>query len=141
MSDWATAKFGISAQFSDHSGLSEGAFCTPADMMRVMAAQASGDLRPLLRERRIDLSGREAKDGPLRIIAKSGTLNFVSNLAGYVIAPSGRALAFAIFAADAPRRAALPMDQREDPKGADAWNKRARAMQRQLIASWGAAWL
>jgi D-alanyl-D-alanine carboxypeptidase/D-alanyl-D-alanine-endopeptidase (penicillin-binding protein 4) len=141
MSDWAANRFGISARFSDHSGLSEGASCTPADMTRLMAAQAGSDLAALLRERRIDLSGRESKDAPLRVMAKSGTLNFVSNLSGYVTAPSGRALAFAIFAADAPRRAALPMDQREDPKGADAWSKRARAMQRQMIAAWGRAWL
>jgi D-alanyl-D-alanine carboxypeptidase/D-alanyl-D-alanine-endopeptidase (penicillin-binding protein 4) len=95
----------------------------------------------MLRERRIDRAGREAKDGPLRILAKSGTLNFVSNLAGYVTAPSGRMLAFAIFAADSARRAALPLDQRENPVGGSAWAKRARAMQRNLIAEWAGAWL
>lgn len=143
MGQWAAARFGISARFVDHSGLGAASLCTPQDMLRVMqgAQQAGSGLDALLRERRIDATGREAKDGPLRILAKSGTLNFTSNLAGYVTAPSGRSLSFAIFAADSPRRAALPLDQREDPAGGAAWNKRARAMQRQLIAAWAKTWI
>ena len=146
MTQWAQGRYGISAQFVDHSGLGAQSSCTPQEMLAVMIGAAkrggqSGALIGLLRERRIDFAGREAKDGPLRVFAKSGTLNFVSNLAGYVTAPSGRLLAFAIFAADTPRRAALPMDQRENPSGGSAWAKRARAMQRQLIARWSEAWL
>lgn len=139
MSAWAQTRFGITAQFGDHSGLGPNSACTPADMLRVMLGAQSGALAGLMRERRIDTAGREAADGPLRVAAKSGTMNFTSNLAGYVFAPSGRTLAFAIFAADSPRRAALPVSEREDPKGGEAWNKRARAMQRQMIAAWAAA--
>ncbi len=138
MSDWAQGHFGISARFVDHSGLGAASVCTPADMLRVMV-QARG-LDSLLRQRRIDATGREDKNGALQILAKSGTLNFTSNLAGYVTGPSGRSLAFAVFAGDAARRAALPMDQREDPAGGAAWTKRARTMQRQMIAAWANAW-
>jgi len=146
MTAWAQARYGILAQFVDHSGLGAQSICTPQDMLTVMLGAEkttgqSGALMGMLRERRIDRAGREAKDGPLRILAKSGTLNFVSNLAGYVTAPSGRMLAFAIFAADSARRAALPLDQRENPVGGSAWAKRARAMQRNLIAEWAGAWL
>jgi D-alanyl-D-alanine carboxypeptidase/D-alanyl-D-alanine-endopeptidase (penicillin-binding protein 4) len=40
---------------------------------------------------------------PDEIVAKTGTLNFVSTLAGYVQAPSGRTLAFSVFCADLDR--------------------------------------
>jgi D-alanyl-D-alanine carboxypeptidase/D-alanyl-D-alanine-endopeptidase (penicillin-binding protein 4) len=141
MSDWAQARFGIAARFGDHSGLGPMSSCTPADMVRVMLGAKDTALIALMREKGVDSDGREAADAHLRVFAKSGTLNFASNLAGYVTAPSGRALAFAIFAADGPRRAALPLDQREDPVGGSSWNKRARAMQRQMIAAWGKAYL
>jgi D-alanyl-D-alanine carboxypeptidase/D-alanyl-D-alanine-endopeptidase (penicillin-binding protein 4) len=141
MRDWARARFGISARFGDHSGLGPVSSCTPADMMRVMLGAKDTALVGLMREKGVDGEGREAQGAALRVFAKSGTLNFCSNLAGYVTAPSGRALAFAIFAADGPRRAALPIDQREDPVGGSAWNKRARAMQRAMIAAWGKAYL
>lgn len=138
MADWAAAHYGIAARFVDHSGLGAASQCSPKDMLRIMLGARGLDI--LLRERRIDAAGREAKDGALRILAKSGTLNFTSNLAGYVTAPSGRSLAFAIFAADSPRRAALPVEHREEPAGGAAWNKRARAMQRQIIATWANLW-
>ncbi len=141
MTHWAQARLGIAARFGDHSGLGPVSQCSPADMMQVMLRAKDTGLMGLLREKGVDSDGREAKGAALRVFAKSGTLNFASNLAGYVTAPSGRALAFAIFAADSPRRAALPPDQREEPDGGGAWNKRARAMQRQMIAAWGAAWL
>jgi D-alanyl-D-alanine carboxypeptidase/D-alanyl-D-alanine-endopeptidase (penicillin-binding protein 4) len=141
MTAWAQARFGISARFADHSGLGPMSSSTPADMVRMMLAAKDTALIGLMREKGVDGEGREAQGAALRVFAKSGTLNFASNLAGYITAPSGRALAFAIFAADGPRRAALPLDQREDPEGGAAWNKRARAMQRQMIAAWGNAYL
>lgn len=141
MTAWAQARFGIAARFGDHSGLGPMSSCTPADMLRVMLGAKDSALIGLMRERGVDSEGREAQGAALRVFAKSGTLNFASNLAGYITAPSGRALAFAIFAADSPRRAAVPLDQREDPEGSAAWSKRARAMQRQMIATWGKAYL
>lgn len=69
--------------------------------------------------------------------AKSGTLNFVSNLAGYVASPTGRRLAFAIFTGDLPRRAAVPIALRENPAGDKAWVSRARKLQKQLLRRWG----
>ncbi len=141
MTAWLQGRFGVGAKFGDHSGLGPASRCTPADMMQIMLGAKETPLMSLMREKGVDGEGREAKGAALRVFAKSGTLNFASNLAGYVTAPSGRALAFAIFAADSPRRAALPPDQREDPDGGGAWNKRARAMQRAMIAAWGAAYL
>lgn len=140
MTQWAQQSYGMQARFVDHSGLGIASLCTPEDMMALMqGAAAEGALLPLLRERGITRDGRDDEGGDIRIYAKSGTLNFVSNLAGFVRAPSGRMLGFAIFAADTARRAALPLDQREDPAGGSAWAARARRMQKQMLAAWAQA--
>jgi D-alanyl-D-alanine carboxypeptidase/D-alanyl-D-alanine-endopeptidase (penicillin-binding protein 4) len=69
-------------------------------------------------------------------VAKTGTLNFVSGLSGYIAAPDGRSLVFAIYAADAARRDAVPLAEREQPAGGASWAKRARSLQSRLIEGW-----
>ncbi|MGL4320478.1 MAG: D-alanyl-D-alanine carboxypeptidase, partial [Paracoccaceae bacterium] len=63
---------------------------------------------------------------------------FVSGLAGYIAPPGGRRLAFAIYAADVPRRAELGANDMEDPEGGEAWTKRARILHGRLISRWAA---
>ncbi len=132
MTDWARDIFGITAVFGDHSGLGPITRCTAQDMVRILrGAQARPTGRilvELLRE--TELPAQAA-----RISAKSGTMNFVSGLAGYLHLGQ-KTLIFAIFCADIPRRAAIPIADREDPKGGGAWTKRARKMQRALLAHW-----
>ena len=116
-----------------------------ADLAQVMvrAGKARNGLllQGLMREMGLpDAEGKEVQQSPVRIHAKSGTLNFVSNLAGYVSAPTGD-LAFAVIAADPPRRAAVPMDEREDPKGGTGWTRRARRLHKLLIRAWAARYL
>jgi D-alanyl-D-alanine carboxypeptidase/D-alanyl-D-alanine-endopeptidase (penicillin-binding protein 4) len=88
-----------------------------------------------------DDKGGVIKGHPVKVRAKSGTLNFVSGLAGHVSPPptsknGGRELVFAIFTGDPDRRDAVPVALREDPEGAQAWNKRARRLQGQLVSRW-----
>jgi D-alanyl-D-alanine carboxypeptidase/D-alanyl-D-alanine-endopeptidase (penicillin-binding protein 4) len=83
-----------------------------------------------------DASYRPIANHPARVAAKTGTLNFVSGLAGYVRPVAGRRMAFAIFAADLPRRAAIPRAQRDRPPGAASWAQRARILQHLLIDRW-----
>ena len=139
MSDWARRRFGIMAQFGDHSGLGAASRISAGDMVRVMVAAREKErtFPSLLKETGLaDAEGREVKQNPVRLRAKTGTLNFVSGLAGYVQPPGGRALAFAIFAADVPRRAGIPMADRERPEGGPGWAKRARRLQSQLLRRW-----
>jgi len=86
-----------------------------------------------------DAKGLVIEGHPVKVRAKTGTLNFVSGLAGFILPPAGRALTFAIFSADAARRGALAMDDREDPEGGQEWTGRARALQAQLVGRWAAA--
>jgi D-alanyl-D-alanine carboxypeptidase/D-alanyl-D-alanine-endopeptidase (penicillin-binding protein 4) len=137
MGDWARATYGRAGRHADHSGLEADSRVAPADMVAALLGARDGPLRGLMKDFPLrDAAGREIKDSPVRVAAKTGTLNFVSCLAGYVTPPDGRDIAFAIFAADPARRGAVPLADREDPPGMQDWIKRARRMQAQLLYRW-----
>jgi len=140
MSDWARGTLGADVRFVDHSGLGGQSRVSPAEMVRALvSAQASPDgrgLKPVLRDLGMRNGDGEEIDSPVKVIGKTGTLNFVSGLVGYVQPPSGREMAFAIFCADVARRDRLSEAEREQPAGGKAWTRRARRLQGQLIARW-----
>jgi D-alanyl-D-alanine carboxypeptidase/D-alanyl-D-alanine-endopeptidase (penicillin-binding protein 4) len=143
MSDWVGQTFGQRIDLRDHSGLGGASRITASAMaqMLVAAEGAKRGLKPILRDVGMkDDKGAVIKGHPVTVLAKSGTLNFVSALAGHIIPPSGRELVFAIFSGDPARRDAVPVGQREDPEGAGAWNKRARRLQGQLINRWAGSY-
>ena len=138
MSQWVNTKAGLTTAFADHSGLSDQSAISAGDMVRLLETNGTAAmLRPILKyivmtnEER-----REIRNFPADVRAKTGTLNFVSSLAGYVQTPGGRDLAFTIFAAEPEARAAgklLPDDQ---PPGAASWNRRAKRLQQRLLQRW-----
>lgn len=140
MADWARGRFGLEGpRFVDHSGLGDASRISASDMARVLVgARHQGPLRDLMREFAMrDAQGNILRNHPIAVAAKTGTLNFVSGLAGYA-APrrGGDELAFAIFAADMGTRNGLSADQRDRPPGARDWVGRARRLQQQLIERW-----
>jgi D-alanyl-D-alanine carboxypeptidase/D-alanyl-D-alanine-endopeptidase (penicillin-binding protein 4) len=139
MQAWAAAKHGINCRFVDHSGLGGDSRISAFDMAKAFHAARGGMLPELLKQQGLrDANGKEIKNHPTRVVAKTGTLNFVSGLAGYVQPTSGKELTFAIFSADTARRDALSMFEREQPKGGPQWTRRARDMQAKLISHWAA---
>ena len=139
MSQWAARRLGMTSRFVDHSGLEGDSRVTAADLVRGLTAadRAGVGLRGLLRDVGVrDAKGAVIEGHPVKVRAKSGTLNFVSGLAGFILPPSGREMCFAIFSADVPRRAALALADREEPEGGQAWTRRARGMQAQLVRRW-----
>ncbi len=139
MSDWAKARAGATtARFADHSGLTGASRISAEDMVRVLVklGPAAG-LSGLMKEIRYkDEAGRAIAGGRARVLAKTGTLNFVSALAGYVSVAGSADLAFAIFSGDVARRDAVPDSQKERPDGGREWTRRARYLQQQLIERW-----
>ena len=141
MSEWAAARYGMTGTaLVDHSGLGDASRMTPFDLVGALV-QVHGDkrLRPLLKQ----FPMRDARGGidsahPIRVDAKTGTLNFVSGLGGYMTAADGTVLAFAIFTADGARRDRIPPEARERPPGAREWNRQSRRLQQALIERWGA---
>jgi D-alanyl-D-alanine carboxypeptidase/D-alanyl-D-alanine-endopeptidase (penicillin-binding protein 4) len=138
MGDWLRTRYGIDGRFVDHSGLGDASRISASQLARLMLASASGGLLPaVMRPFKLrDERGRERKgDGPV-VRAKTGTLNFVSALGGYLEGAGGRDLAFAILVADMPRRAGLSRHDMERPVGGAEWARRARHMQSQLLDRW-----
>ncbi|MEZ5715230.1 MAG: D-alanyl-D-alanine carboxypeptidase/D-alanyl-D-alanine-endopeptidase [Paracoccaceae bacterium] len=133
MNGWAAQALGMrGARLVDHSGLGEASRLTAADLTQALVrAHTEGTLKPILKK--IDMrhdNGKVNKTHPIQVFAKTGTLNFVSGLAGYIVARDGTEMAFG----DLRRRSEGPRpDQarrlRAAPGGARGWNKRAKQLQ------------
>lgn len=133
MGRWAEETYAArNTAFVDHSGLGYKSRMTAVDMVKILSGANGEDaLRPIMRPFRMD------KDAPsAEVLAKTGTHNFVSALAGYIDRPKAPRLAFAIFCGDPERRNAVPLSQRERPRGARTYANRARALQRELLSFW-----
>ena len=127
MNDWLRSRHGIEAGFVDHSGLGGASRISAAAMAGVL--MRTPNLSQIMRAHPVAEKGQ----GP-QVHAKTGTLNFVSGLAGYV--QTARPLVFAIFAADTARRDSLSPAEMERPRGGPEWNRRARNLQNELIKRW-----
>ncbi|MBU2936522.1 MULTISPECIES: D-alanyl-D-alanine carboxypeptidase/D-alanyl-D-alanine endopeptidase [Pacificibacter] len=139
MSAWAKDRLGTRhLDFVDHSGLGGASVVSTSDMVRLLSVKG---IEPLLGPL---LKPIAARDGDYKVItspdidihAKTGTLDFVSTLAGYVTAPDGQRLTFAVFAADLPARRAAKAQGNEVPKGAKTFNARAKRLQQAMIRRW-----
>lgn len=139
MNRWAAGALGMAnAALVDHSGLGDKSRLRSGEMVTGLVQSARRvELQPILKEIKLrDKNGNVKKNAPMRVVAKTGTLNFVSGLAGYLRAHDGTELAFAIFVADTGARDAIPAKDKERPKGARSWNRKAKGLQQRLIERW-----
>jgi len=139
MAAWMKEKAGTkTAKFVDHSGLGDGSRVSADDLNRVLlTAGWNGSLHVLMKSIAVrGDDGKPLKNSPIKVRGKTGTLNFVSALAGYIEAPGGRKLTFAFFSADLVQRSKIPRAERERPRGARAWRGRSKALQQSLIRRW-----
>jgi D-alanyl-D-alanine carboxypeptidase/D-alanyl-D-alanine-endopeptidase (penicillin-binding protein 4) len=140
MSDWLGDRFKLrDVRMVDHSGLSEDSRINAREMARFLSAVGwNGPLRQLMKP--VVLRNANWKKAPIagvNVMAKTGTLNFTSALAGYMVTASGRRLVFAIFTVDQRARAAIPKSKRDRAPGAAQWARNSRILQHQLLARWG----
>ncbi|WP_292021669.1 D-alanyl-D-alanine carboxypeptidase/D-alanyl-D-alanine-endopeptidase [Maritimibacter sp. UBA3975] len=139
MSDWMRERMGADAPaFTDHSGLGDTSRVSPQDLVNMLVRTGPGGalrshMKTVVAK---DEEGQLDPEAGYAIEAKTGTLNFVSTLAGYVTAPDGNVLAFAIFTSDMERRNALTKAERERPPGGRGWAGRSRWLQHQFINRW-----
>ena len=126
---------GIAPAFVDHSGLGDRSRVSPLDTVKMLASSNVREiLEPIMRQIRLVGDDQQiiSRDG-MGVRAKTGTLNFVCTLAGYVRTEKGRKLAFAIFASDLDKREAGKLEGAERPRGARTWNRRARRLQQDIL--------
>ena len=141
MSAWAKARFGMTtARLVDHSGLGGSSRMSAAELVQALVQVRERNLlRPILKPIPVrDEKGNVVKNTPVKVDAKTGTLNFVSGLGGFLTAADGRELAFAFFSVDPDMRAGIARQNRERPQGARPWNRRSRQLQYNLLRRWGA---
>lgn len=139
MSEWAKVRFGMTrVDLVDHSGLGDASRMSAQELVQTLVqVRKRGVLRPILKPIAIrDDQGRVLKNHPVKVDAKTGTLNFVSGLGGYMTTADGKELAFAIFSADTDIRARIKRQDREVPQGARTWNGKAKRLQQALIKRW-----
>ncbi|QYX56796.1 D-alanyl-D-alanine carboxypeptidase/D-alanyl-D-alanine-endopeptidase [Roseovarius sp. SCSIO 43702] len=140
MTAWAREELGLSdaAIFVDHSGLGDRSRVTPTGLARALArAHREGEIGPILKDIPLrNADGSPDPTHPVKVQAKTGTLIFVSALAGYATAQDGTVLAFAIFAADEKTRAGIDRATQTTAPGSRSWNKRAKRLQQALIERW-----
>lgn len=138
MNGWLEMAYGVPGfGLSDHSGLNETSRVSAEAMVKVLRQAAFGPLRSALRKHPVGKRGAPVK---IDVFAKTGTLNFVRGLAGYVTADDGRLLAFAIYSADMKTRAAIPKSQRERPRGAKGWANRAVRREQDILTRWASVY-
>ncbi len=139
MTAWVRARFGLSdAVLVNHSGLSDANRLAPAELVAVLRQAEPLGLPELLKPRPILDAERHPLAAPGgEVVSKTGTLDFVSALAGYLTGPRRR-LAFAIMAADPGLRARIPPEARADPPGGKRWTGRAHAQEQALLRRWAA---
>ncbi|MDM7459523.1 MAG: D-alanyl-D-alanine carboxypeptidase [Paracoccus sp. (in: a-proteobacteria)] len=129
MTDWLAAGDPgrlIGTVLADHSGLSEASRISALAMTRMLSGPCRDlGIASLLQRNPLQIQS----DAP--IAAKTGTLNFVSALAGYV----GDA-AFAILCIDPVRRASAI--GKENPAGVASWTRSARQLQAELLQAFAA---
>ncbi|MCZ4353242.1 D-alanyl-D-alanine carboxypeptidase/D-alanyl-D-alanine-endopeptidase [Roseovarius aestuarii] len=139
MSAWARGTLGLTdASLVDHSGLGAASRIGAESLARALA-RAYGErvLGPLLKPFTMrDKNGRVNEHHPVKVLAKTGTLHFVSALAGYATGAKNRPLAFVIFVANHDRRKGIETSSQDRPPGSAAWNKRAKTLQQSLIERW-----
>lgn len=134
---WHQAPLGR-AVLLDHSGLNGGSWITAAGMAQALALAGPGAHLPaLLRAHEVtDAAAKPRKLPGAQVQAKTGTLNFCSNLVGYLTPPGGDPMVFAIFTEDAARRAAVAGSDLDLPDGVAAWTRRSKALQSRLLEIW-----
>lgn len=137
MTQWINRTFGVQTQFMDHSGLSDRTRVTAADLIAILTQPGThARLQPILKQIQLRDSEGTLIDHAATVTAKTGTLNFVSTLAGYIRTPDGNDLAFAILSGDVPRREIGKRSPDEQPQGASGYNTRAKRLQQRLLQRW-----
>ena len=148
MNAWAASVAGFPGndpgfRFVNHSGLTLDSRVSPRRMVELLAALARraadpgrkhgrlpGGIAGYLKNHNVSAKSFPLDYDRLAVVAKTGTINYVRGLAGYIATPGGRRMAFAIFSNDLPRRGlgAQKINRR--------WMGRAKGFERALIRNW-----
>ncbi len=131
------------ARLANHSGLGADARLTARQLVALLREGAARYRLPAM----MPASGwagtlrrrLEERDTALRVWAKTGTIDYASAIAGYLLPEDGRMQVFAILLDDPTARAIYdrrPEKTTGELAVAESWNARARAFQDALLDRW-----
>ncbi|MEM9146807.1 MAG: D-alanyl-D-alanine carboxypeptidase/D-alanyl-D-alanine-endopeptidase [Pseudomonadota bacterium] len=136
MNGWVAHSAGFSPgdpriRFVNHSGLTDLSRVAPSRLVGLLAQRDPriDAMRELLSAYAV-ANADDPLDALPEVFAKTGTMDRIRGLAGYITMPAGRQLAFAIFSNDLAGRVAT---RRGISSG---WMGQARAFERALIRQW-----
>lgn len=131
------------AKLDNHSGLSSEARLTPEQLAAILRhGWHDGGLSSLLPASGWSgtLAGRfNSPDQALRIWAKTGSINYVMTLGGYLLSSSHSPAAFVIMISDEKARATYDAQlrrTRDSEKRARAWKKNAEKVMKNIVERW-----
>jgi D-alanyl-D-alanine carboxypeptidase/D-alanyl-D-alanine-endopeptidase (penicillin-binding protein 4) len=148
MNAWAAQMAGFAPgdpgfRLVNHSGLSAESRISPRRLVEFLVAMAGrqpssgkrhprlpGGIADMLQDYNVTAKTIDLDYSHLDIAAKTGTMDYIRGLAGFIATPSGRRLVFAIFSNDLGRR------QPEVTRINRRWMARARVFERSLIRNW-----
>ena len=137
---WAREALGVEVALKDHSGLNDDSRLAAREMVLALVGGGRQVAGLMKRIEMTDAEGEPLVPQPAEVAAKTGTLNFVSCLAGRLRNRRGADLAFAIFSAEPERRARAIASGEEVPDGVPEWAASARRLQQVLLRRWAAGW-
>jgi D-alanyl-D-alanine carboxypeptidase/D-alanyl-D-alanine-endopeptidase (penicillin-binding protein 4) len=140
MNRWAQSALGIEVGLQDHSGLNDDSRVAAREMVLALVTGGRSIAGLLKTITLTDADGEALVAPPGTVVAKTGTLNFVSCLAGQIRTERGADLSFAIFSAEPERRAEAIAQGDEVPDGSRDWASRARRLQQDLLQRWAVSY-
>ncbi len=139
MQNWLESKIGKNqVKLIDHSGLGDGSNISSFELIKFLENSGwEGSVYNLMNDYEVKKTNSAIlKNYTRKVKVKTGSLNFVSNIAGYIETKSGRRMAFAILTSNMIERNKLKKEDRDNPVKARVWIKKSRKIQLNLLEYW-----
>jgi len=139
MQNWLESKIGkTKIKLIDHSGLGDGSSISSFELVKLLENSGwQGSIYNYMSDYRLKKTNSAIlKNYTNKVKVKTGSLNFVSNVAGYIETKSGRRMAFVILTSNMSERNKLKKENRDSPPSAKAWIKKSRKIQLDLLEYW-----
>ena len=139
MQNWLESKIGKNqVKLIDHSGLGDGSNISSFELIKFLENSGwEGSVYNLTNDYEVKKTNSAIlKNYTKKVKVKTGSLNFVSNIAGYIETKSGRRMAFAILTSNMIERNKLKKEDRDNPVKARVWIKKSRKIQLNLLEYW-----
>ena len=139
MQNWLKEKIGKSkTELVDHSGLGSKSKISAYELIKLLEITGwDGNIFGLMNDHQFRKRNSAILKNYTNVVkVKTGSLNFVSNIVGFIETNSGNRMAFVILTSNMNERNKLKKEDRDNPLKAKTWVKKSRQIQLDLIEYW-----